>query len=260
MKGGGKNKEERLYVLATDYIYQSEFVYNKAKQSLYNCDSMASRVEIEYYLKYVKRLEDLLNRRILEKETIPQKDKIYSIFEPHTHWIVKGKSGVICELGQKMLITSDQNSFIVDWQLIENQMDVNLTTQIVEGLQQQYKGKIASHSFDKGFSKQAVNNVLQKKYPQTKLIIRKKGKCNKEEKQRESEPEFKTLYNQHNAIESNIHELMCCGMDLCPDKGIKNYRRYAALSVFTFNIKKLGQHLIKKEKRPPDRKKATMAA
>ena len=260
MKGGGKNKQERLYLLVSEYISQSQAVFVKAKQTLSSCDSLAASIAIEHYLNYVTKLQSLLSRRILQAEPIPQEDKIYSIFEPHTHWIVKGKSGVICELGQKMLITTDQNNFIVDWQLNDNQSDVNITSEIVKRMQEQYNGNVSSHSFDKGFSKQSVNQELRKAYPQTNLVIKKKGKCNKTEREIESELEFRTLYNQHNAIESNIHELMSCGMDICPDKGISNYRRYACLSVLTYNMKKVGQLLAKQSKKPPAKTQSKRAA
>ena len=159
-----------------------------------------------------------------------------------------------------MLITTDQNNFIVDWQLNDNQSDVNITSEIVKRMQEQYNGNVSSHSFDKGFSKQSVNQELRKAYPQTNLVIKKKGKCNKTEREIESELEFRTLYNQHNAIESNIHELMSCGMDICPDKGISNYRRYACLSVLTYNMKKVGQLLAKQSKKPPAKTQSKRAA
>ena len=85
MKGGGKNKQERLYLLVSEYISQSQAVFVKAKQTLSSCDSLAASIAIEHYLNYVTKLQSLLSRRILQAETIPQEDKIYSIFEPHTH-------------------------------------------------------------------------------------------------------------------------------------------------------------------------------
>ena len=142
------------------------------------------------------------------------------------------------------MITTDQNNFIVDWQLNDNQSDENITTEIVKRMQEQYNGNVSSHSFDKGFSKQSVNQDLRKAYPQTNLVIKKKGKCNKTERE----------------IESNIHELMSCGMDICPDKGISNYRRYACLSVLTYNMKKVGQLLAKQSKKPPAKTQSKRAA
>ena len=39
------------------------------------------------------RLQDQIRRRVLEGATIPHEEKLFSLFEPHTRWIMKGKAG-----------------------------------------------------------------------------------------------------------------------------------------------------------------------
>ena len=51
-------------------------------------------VEIESYIAHAKRQIDQVERRLLKGETIPQEEKLFSIFEPHTRWISKGKAWV----------------------------------------------------------------------------------------------------------------------------------------------------------------------
>ena len=65
-----------------------------------------------------------------------------------------------------------------------------------------------------------------------------------------------TLRNKHNAVESNINDLTYCGLNLCMDKGEAHYKRYTALGVLTYNIKKLGQLMIKQERGSPKYRKA----
>ena len=48
-------------------------------------------VEIEGYIAHAKRQIDQIDRRLLKGGTIPQDEKVFSIFEPHTRWISKGK-------------------------------------------------------------------------------------------------------------------------------------------------------------------------
>lgn len=256
-KGGGKNKEERLYLAAKSYLEQAGFIHEKVEQSLQDPGlKLKAKLSITYYQDYVKKLISLVERRLLKGETIAHEEKIFSIFEPHTGWIVKGKAGIICELGQKMLVTTNEDNFIVSWKLADNRQDVNLIEEEVQNTQEKYPNQIASHSFDKGFSKVTQNKALSKQYPNTRFVIEKKGKLNKNEKQEQQEEGFKTLRKKHNAIESNIHELMCCGLDLCVDKGEPNYRRYVALGVLTFNLKKLGQQLVRQARGKDPLKKA----
>ena len=49
------------------------------------------------YLGYAHLLRDQVERRVLKGETIPHDEKIFSVFEPHTRWISKGKAGTPVE-------------------------------------------------------------------------------------------------------------------------------------------------------------------
>ena len=47
----------------------------------------------------VEKHIDLVSRRILKGEEIPHDEKVFSVFEPHTEWISKGKRNPFVELG-----------------------------------------------------------------------------------------------------------------------------------------------------------------
>jgi len=55
--------------------------------------------ETEEFIKDAERQIDQIERRIIKGEKIPHDEKLFSIFEKHTEWISKGKSGVPQELG-----------------------------------------------------------------------------------------------------------------------------------------------------------------
>ena len=59
-------------------------------------------LELEYYKLMLSKHIDLLERRLLKGEKIPHSEKVFSLFEPHTKWLSKGKAGVICELGRNI--------------------------------------------------------------------------------------------------------------------------------------------------------------
>ena len=60
------------------------------------------------YRAHAERQIDPIRRRVLAGEKIPHNEKVFSIFEPHTEWISKGKAGVPVELacGSAFLKTS----------------------------------------------------------------------------------------------------------------------------------------------------------
>ena len=71
---------------------------------------------------------------------------------------------------------------------------------------------------------------------------------NKEDMEREGSKSFKELRHAHSAIESNINMLEHHGLNRCPDKDIKGYKRHVGLSVPAYNLHILGNQLIEQQK------------
>ena len=55
---------------------------------------------------------DQIHRRIILEEAIPHNKKLFSLFNPFTEWLSKGKAGVPVELGLHGSISTDQHGFI----------------------------------------------------------------------------------------------------------------------------------------------------
>ena len=79
------------------------------------------------------------------------------------------------------------------------------------------------------------------------MVLPKKGRHNKEDKERESKGVFKKLKNKHSAVESNINMLEHHGLGRCMDKGLRGYKRCVGLSVLAYNLHILGNALKAKE-------------
>ena len=54
-----------------------------------------------------------IKRRVIEGEKIAHAEKVFSLFQPHTEWISKGKAGVPVELGIRMCVMEDTHGFIL---------------------------------------------------------------------------------------------------------------------------------------------------
>lgn len=181
---------------------------------------------------------DLVERRLIKRETIPHNQKVFSLFEPHTKWINKGKAGVVAELGQKHLIVTDQNRFIVHHQLLQDRQDCEVTLELAKSLKQNYGQRLSSLSLDKGFSSKQHIEALDTMIPN--VMLKQKGKLSKSRKEIEQSKEFKALNNSHQAVESNINQLEYHGLDKCPDKGEVNFKKYVSLGVLSYNLHRLG--------------------
>ena len=202
-------------------------------------------LELDYYYQMLVKHIDLVERRLLKGQTIPHNEKLFSLFEPHTKWINKGKAGVIAELGQKHLIVTDQHHFIVHHQLMGDISDMEITVELSKKLKNKFGDRLASLSLDKGFSSKENIEILTNTIPT--VMLKQKGKPSKLRKQIEQSQEFKLLNNEHQAVESNINQLEYHGLDKCPDKGEENFQKYVSLAVVSYNLHRLG-NLIKKQR------------
>ena len=213
--------------------------------------SLLTQFRIESALFFAQKIHSQIQRRVLHNETIASSEKIYSIFEPHSEWICKGKAGVRQELGVRFAVLEDQFGFILNSQVMHKQQDVDIAVDIVEQTKKLF-GNLDSVSFDKGFHSatqtNGMNNRLQIEQLGITCCLPKKGKRNKQETERESTSQFIAQRKQHSAIESAIHALQNHGLDKCRDKGQEHFDRYALLGVLAHNIHNLGKILLKKAK------------
>ena len=242
---GGKNKEQRIKQVVRYYLSKAQALQDKlerSKEDLPTGDIMdvLIHLELDRYMDFLDKHIDLLERRVIKGEQIPHEEKVFSIFEEYTEWIKKGKMNPNVELGKKLAITTDQYNLIVDYRILENQSDVEMVKPIAEDLIKLYR--IKSWSFDKGFWHKENKALLEEHVE--KVVMPKKGKCNKLEQAEECHRSFKLLRNKHSAVESNINELECRGLDRCPDRGYPHFRRYIGLSVAAYNLRRIGQELI----------------
>ncbi|MCU7911273.1 MAG: ISNCY family transposase, partial [Candidatus Thiodiazotropha sp. (ex Lucinoma aequizonata)] len=79
-----------------------------------------------------------IDRRVLRGERIPHEDKVFSIFEPDTEWICKGKAGVPVELGLRVNMVEDQDCFILHHQVMEKTTDDQVAVAMVDEIKQRY--------------------------------------------------------------------------------------------------------------------------
>ena len=201
-------------------------------------------MELERFIELMDKHIELVDRRLLKGEKIPHEEKLFSIFETYTEWVNKGKSRPNVELGKKLSITTDQNNLIIDYEIMTNQQDRDLVIDLADRMLVKYS--INSWSFDKGYWRKENKELLQ--LAVEKVVMPKLGKRNKAEEIEEKSKSFKRLKNKHSTIESNINELEHRGLDRCPDRGFKNYKKYISLGVCAYNLKKIGKQILKVEK------------
>jgi transposase, IS5 family len=251
-----KKRSVKQYLSQANYMLaRFESIVENPPSNLSNPEIVINLVEeLKRYVQFVKKFTGQIDRRLLKGETIPAAEKIYSIFEEHTEWITKGKLNKKVELGHLLLITTNQHHFIVDYKILEKQKDATQVKDLQERLDKKYEDKVIySHSFDKGFWSKDNLKILQESKTEH-VILPKRGKLNKEEKERESAKTFKQLRHAHSAVESNINMLEHHGLNRCFDKGLNGFKRCVGLSIVAYNLHQLGNVLLEKEREQERRK------
>jgi transposase, IS5 family len=200
--------------------------------------------EIEMYIAHVVRQIDQINRRVIKNEVIPHNEKVFSIFQPHTEWISKGKAGVPVELGLKVCILEDQHQFILHHQVMQKQMDDQVAVEMVFEAKNRFP-YLNSCSFDKGFHSKENQIILKEVLD--RVVLPRKGRLNQEAQAEESAKAFVKDRRAHSAVESAINALEVHGLDKCPDHGIYGFRRYVSLAVVARNIHRIGVLAWKKD-------------
>ena len=207
-------------------------------------EAAVEREEIEYFVEHAHRQIDQIERRVLQGEKIPHEEKVFSLFEPHTEWISKGKAGVPVELGLNTCIIEDQYGYILHHRVMEGETDAAVAVRMVEETQARFPS-LKQCSFDEGFYTPANQKALRGLLELS--VLPQKGRLSPEEEAFESSEVFVAARRQHSAVESAINALGVHGLDRCPDHGIDGFKRYVALAVLARNVQQLGVHLKKKK-------------
>jgi len=244
---GGPNKEARMKRAVRDYLAVGGELSTKVRESLSSlCDQpveLSHWEALEYFQRMLDKHLDLVERRLLKEETIPSHEKAFSLFEPHTEWIQKGKQRPNVELGHRLLIATDQNRLIQDYDVAAGVADVDRSVPVADRLLGRYgAGSVGSISFDKGFTRAEDRELLSLYVPT--VVMPKRGKKNAAESERENEKQFIALRKAHSAVESEINSLEQHGLNRCLDVGLRGYLRYVGYGVMSYNLHMIGRALL----------------
>jgi hypothetical protein len=245
--GGGAQKEKRLKGAGREYVGVGRELSAKVADSLVRmCDQAVDLNDWsarEYFQGMLDKHLDLVVRRLLEGESIPAAEKVFSIFEPHTEWIQRGKQRRNVELGHRLLIATDQHQLIQDYDVPVKGADVDQSVAVAGRLLGRYgEGAIGSLSFDKGFTRAEDREWLSLYVPT--VVMPKRGKKSVAETERESEKKFAALRRRHSAVESDINSLEHHGLNRCLDVGLSGYGRYVGFGILSYNLHMIGRALL----------------
>ncbi len=218
-----------------------------ANRSVLHLAEEAGAEELRRYVDLTAQVCGTARRRVLNGETVPNEDKIFSLFEPHTELIKRGKQPVPIQYGHNVLVIEDAVGFVVDYRVVEaGVLDQDLVVPVMKALQKRFHGKIKSASFDRAFhtpeNQQDLAEIVRTP------CIASKGQEKGRQQQKEGTVAFRQARQHHPGVESAIGALQAGnGQKRCRDRSKRGYDRYVALGILGRNLQTLGKLLLAKE-------------
>jgi hypothetical protein len=250
--GGGANKAGRVLAAAEAYLAKAYALEEKVNASIAALGAVGAGLELGllqtlgragYFHDMLIKHIDLVGRRLVDKEAIAHQEKVFSLFEPHTELIKKGKAMPPVEFGHRLLVCTDQNGLVVDYKVMVGGGEAAEVVPLADRLLRRFgEGSVAGLSTDQGFSSTADRELLELFIDD--VAMPKKGRRGAADARREGTRRWRGLKARHSAVESDINCLEYHGLDRCPDRGLNGYGRYVGFGILAYNLHKIGAALL----------------
>ncbi len=203
--------------------------------------------QLVYWHAVTSHVYGTAQRRILDGEQVPNDQKIFSLFEPDTELIKRGKLAQPIQFGHAVLVIEDAAGFVCHYKIVPIGCDDRqVLIPEMESLQQRLSGRIRQASFDRGFH--SPDNQKQLAELIEHPCIPKPGAKQSVVQQEQASVEFRQSRRRHPGIESAIHALQSGnGMSRCRDHSKPGYDRYIGLGILGRNLLVLGKLLLARE-------------
>jgi IS5 family transposase len=203
------------------------------------------RQQITAYCELGDRVIDQTRRRVIEGEQVPSEEKVYSIFEPHTDLIKRGKVRKPVEFGHKVFLAESAQGLITDYQVLEgNPADTAHVKASLDRHQQIFHRPPELYAGDRGFySADNVEDCQQAGVSQV-CIPQRGGQKTAEQEAFERSPAFKQGQRFRVGIEGRISVLFRGrGMKRCRAEGRERFEVLVGAAVLANNLLRIAELL-----------------
>ncbi len=209
------------------------------------------RKEIEHFCGLGDRVIDQSRRRVLNGEQVPTADKIYSIFEPHTDLIKRGKVQTPVEFGHKVFLAESARGLITQYEVLDgNPVDEQHVVISLERHKRAFGDVPELYSSDRGFFSERNVTSCQQQGVKVVCIPQRGGTKAPEREAYEKSREFKDGQRFRAGIEGRISVLFRGrGMKRCLAEGRERFELWVAAAVLANNLMKIAAVLAERSSR-----------
>ena len=248
----GQGYQQRLKKLYRELLGLADGVVSRAeglckrvqKRAKAGSEVLALEAEIQVFLERTRHVCDTARRRVLQEETVPNSEKLFSIFETHTQLYKRGKPAEPVQFGRQILVYEDGAGFVTHAYLLpRDKDDHDVVVEQTRKLQKRLAGRIRRASFDRGFHSPENQEELAKIVEHA--CVPMPGPHQAARQEAEATVAFRQARQRHPGIESAINALESGnGLGRCRDRTERGFSRYLQLAVLGRNLHVLGKLLL----------------
>ena len=186
--------------------------------------------EIQGFLRSIRVVIATAERANLQGETVPACERVFSLFEPHTELIKRGKSHKPVEFGHVVLLSQTKEKFISDYEVMEHRIpDPQLSAVCVANHERLFGEAPKVLAGDKGFNPNAPARAALEEKVETLAVPRRLS---------DWAEVIGSVWQRFRAgIEGSISVLKRAYRLLrCPYRGFKSFASSIGLSIFCHNL------------------------
>jgi len=247
----GAHYQERLKSKYRALLKLSGKIVKRARKLLAEAAARGSELallaELRLFLQRTEQVRETARRRVLKGEQVPNGEKLFSLFEPHTQLYKRGKAGEPVQFGRLVMVYEDAAGFLVHRHVLpRDATDASVVVEQTRLTQERLGGRIEEASFDRGFH--SPENQVELAKIIAHPCLPKPGAKQAAAQAASGTVQFRAARQRHPGIESAIGALQSGnGQQRCRDHSEIGFDRYVSLGILGRNLHVLGKLLIARE-------------
>jgi len=200
--------------------------------------------QIDHYRPLIQQVIGQARRRVLDGKKVPAREKVVSLFEPHTRIIPRHKGGAAVEFGRMVVFDEVEGGIVTRFAVLEDKTAEQ--GQLAPALEHHRRAFGRAHQVatgDRGVHA-PENEQIARDAGVKHLIIPRSGVVKEDDQAKERSRSWRRRYRWRAGIEGRLSSLRRdYGLRRCADHGEDGFVRHLGWGVIASNLRHIGQHL-----------------
>jgi IS5 family transposase len=239
-RAAGAEALKPLYSRLIEQVVGLNLLVDETLERLTNRRITAVQVlgdRLRYYRGLSQRVVEQARRRIVQGEAVPNPEKLFSLFEPHTELLKRGKAVRDIEFGHMIQIQQVEGKYISGYEVFQTKpTEATLLEPALECHKALFGAYPRDVSADKGYA-QTNENLIRLSRKVKHLGVGKAGTLTAADCRREHTFSFRLAQRFRAGVEGTISYLKrALGLARCLTKGWSHYAASVGAALLVHNL------------------------